>query len=343
MRLPLTACRTALAGLLVLGMIGLAAAQAPPPAQEPLPAYLRVYVPDPKAKLEIEGTATKSEGEVRTFVSPALQPLPAGKKYIYLIKATWTAAGQPVTVEKKVEVTPGQQIDVDFRKDAAAKKDEPKKDEPKKKDEAKKDEPKKDEPKKDEKKKDEPKKDEPKKDDKPKLDVPFVPTPEKVVDEMLKLAGVKEGDVVIDLGCGDGRIVTTAVKKFKAKSGTGIDLDPERIKDSNERARKDGVEGKVTFKQGDVLKLTEKDLEGVTVVTLYLFPEVNLKLRPILQKGLKPGARIVSHDFDMDDWKPEKEIKVDDDGFEHTVYLWTIKDPGKDPKKDEKKDEKKKG
>src|SRR5262245_59890274 len=98
MRLPLTACRTALAGLFVAVLVGLAVAQDPqPPAQDAKPAYLRVTVPDPKAKLEIEGTATKSEGEVRTFVSPALPPLPAGKKYIYVVKATWTAGGQPVT------------------------------------------------------------------------------------------------------------------------------------------------------------------------------------------------------------------------------------------------------
>ena len=87
-----------------------------------------------------------------------------------------------------------------------------------------------------------------------------------------------------------------------------------------------GVENKVTFKQGDVLKMTEKDFDGVDVVTLYLLPEVNRKLKPVLQKGLKPGARVVSHDFDMgDDWKPEKTVMVtDDQGVEHTVYLWTI-------------------
>ena len=144
------------------------------------------------------------------------------------------------------------------------------------------------------------------------------------------LAAVKDGDVVYDLGCGDGRIVIAAVEKFGAKKGLGIDYNPERVKDSTDAAKKagSGVENKVTFKQGDVLKMTEKDFDGVDVVTLYLLPEVNRKLKPVLQKGLKPGARVVSHDFDMgDDWKPEKTANVTDDrGVEHTVYLWTIKE-----------------
>lgn len=161
---------------------------------------------------------------------------------------------------------------------------------------------------------------------KPEIEVPFVPTPHAVVTRMLKLAGVKEGDVVYDLGCGDGRIAVAAVKDFKAKRGLGIDFNPVRIKDSLETAKKAGpeVEKKVTFRQGDVLKLTEKDFEGVDVVTLYLLPEVNLRLKPVLQKGLKPGARVVSHDFDMGDWMPEKTEEIEVDGIGHTIYLWTI-------------------
>jgi len=163
---------------------------------------------------------------------------------------------------------------------------------------------------------------------KPEIEVPYVPTPDKVVAAMLKLAQVKEGDVVYDLGCGDGRIVIRAVTEFKAKKGLGIDFNPERLKDCEKNLEKipEETRKKLTFKQGDVLKLTEKDLEGVDVVTLYLLPEVNLRLKPILQKGLKPGARVVSHDFDMgEDWKPEQQLSVaDDDGFDHLVFLWTI-------------------
>lgn len=160
------------------------------------------------------------------------------------------------------------------------------------------------------------------------IEVPFVPTKEPVVAAMLKLANVKEGDTVYDLGCGDGRIVIAAVKDFKAKRGLGIDFNPERLKECAENVKKAKLtpeqEKAITFKQGDVLKLTPEDFKDVDVVTLYLLPEVNLKLRPILQKGLKPGSRIVSHDFDMGDWKPDREERVVVDR-EHTIYLWTIK------------------
>ena len=162
----------------------------------------------------------------------------------------------------------------------------------------------------------------------PEIIVPFVPTHEKVVAAMLKLADVKEGDTVYDLGCGDGRIVITAIKDFKAKKGLGIDFNPERLKDCAKRVKDEKLTDeqvkKITFKQGDVLKMTPEDFKDVDVVTLYLLPEVNLKLRPVLQKGLKPGARIVSHDFDMDDWKEDKREEVTADRT-HTIYLWTIK------------------
>ena len=172
-----------------------------------------------------------------------------------------------------------------------------------------------------------------KKDKDPDIIVPFVPTNEKVVAAMLKMAAVKEGDTVYDLGCGDGRITIAAVKDFKAKRGLGIDFNPERLKDCEKRMTDlkvtDEERKKITFKQGDVLKMKPEEFKDVDVVTMYLLPEVNLKLRPILQEGLKPGARIVSHDFDMGDWKEDKKEEVTADRT-HTIYLWTIKEKKKD-------------
>ncbi len=147
-------------------------------------------------------------------------------------------------------------------------------------------------------------------------DVIYVPTPEEVVEQMLKMANVHKGDVVYDLGCGDGRTVVTAAKQYGVR-GVGIDINPQRIKESRENARKEGVTDLVTFRLED---LFEADIKEATVVTLYLLPSLNVKLRPKLWKELKPGTRIVSHDFDMGDWKPEKEVQLD----EHTIYFWTI-------------------
>ena len=171
-----------------------------------------------------------------------------------------------------------------------------------------------------------------KKDKDPEIVVVYVPTHEKVVTAMLKLAEVKEGESVYDLGCGDGRIVITAVKDFKAKRGLGIDFNPVRLKDCAQRVKDEKLTEeqtkKLTFKQGDVLKMTPDDFKDVDVVTLYLYPEVNLRLKPVLLKGLKPGSRIVSHDFDMGDWKADKKEEVKADRT-HTIYLWTIKEPEK--------------
>ena len=148
---------------------------------------------------------------------------------------------------------------------------------------------------------------------------PYVPTPQSVVEKMLELAQVTAKDVVYDLGCGDGRIVITAAQKYGAR-GVGIDIDPERIKESEANAKAAGVEKLVTFKLEDVLKA---DVSGATVVTLYLLSSSNALLRPILTKQLKPGARIVSHAFSMGDWKPLTTETVEDKGgFNRTLYLW---------------------
>jgi precorrin-6B methylase 2 len=150
-------------------------------------------------------------------------------------------------------------------------------------------------------------------------DVIFVPTPEEVVDKMLELAQVSKDDLVYDLGCGDGRIVCTAAKKFGCKA-VGFDVDPQRIKESNERVQKEGVGNLVTIEQRDIFTL---DLSNVNVVTLYLLPSLNVRLIPQLEK-LKPGSRIVSHDFDMAGVTPDQVVTVtSSNGSEHTVYLWT--------------------
>lgn len=147
-------------------------------------------------------------------------------------------------------------------------------------------------------------------------DVIFVPTPQEVVEDMLCLAGVKKGDVLYDLGSGDGRIPITAARRYGVRA-VGIDIDPDRIREATENARKAGVTKLVEFRNEDLFQANWKE---ATVITLYLLPDLNLKLRPRLLKELKPGTRIISHQFDMGDWKPEKKLEVNG----RTVYLWTI-------------------
>lgn len=149
-----------------------------------------------------------------------------------------------------------------------------------------------------------------------KPDVPYVPTPPEVVAAMLNLAKVSGDDLLYDLGSGDGRIVITAAQKFGTR-GIGVDINPQRISEAETNARQAGVTDRVQFLLQD---LFETDLREATVVTLYLLPKVNLKLRPILLRDLKPGTRVVSHDFDMGDWRADHMVQV----AGHEVYFWVI-------------------
>jgi predicted RNA methylase len=164
--------------------------------------------------------------------------------------------------------------------------------------------------------------------EKPKLDVQFVPTPQAVVDKMLSMAGIKEGDVLYDLGCGDGRIVVTAARRYGIRAA-GFDLDPRRVAESLANVRSNSVEHLVTIKRADVFTV---DLAPASVVTLYLLPSLNVKLMPQLEK-LKPGSRILSHDFDMEGAKPVQLERVTVEGEEeyqgyednqHTIYKWIV-------------------
>jgi len=152
------------------------------------------------------------------------------------------------------------------------------------------------------------------------FDVPYVPTPFEVVHEMLKMADVGKNDVLYDLGCGDGRIVITAVKETGCR-GIGIDIDPLRIEESNNNAAKEGVTDRVKFLQQD---LFEADFSKATVVTLYLLQTVNLELRPKILRVLKPGTRIVSHDFSMKEWKADKSTEVKLERRTHSIYFWIV-------------------
>lgn len=149
------------------------------------------------------------------------------------------------------------------------------------------------------------------------LDVPYVPTPQAVVDKMLEMAEVKNGDVLIDLGSGDGRIPITAAKNHDVEA-LGVDLNPVRVKEAKENAEKAGVADKVEFREED---LFETDLSKATVITMYLLTKINMQLRPTLEK-LKPGTRIVSHAFRMGDWQPDKTAKVEG----RDVYMWIVRE-----------------
>ncbi|WP_331066333.1 SAM-dependent methyltransferase [Steroidobacter sp.] len=150
-----------------------------------------------------------------------------------------------------------------------------------------------------------------------KLDVWYVPTPHEVVNRMLDEAKVRPTDIVYDLGCGDGRMVIAAAKRYGTR-GVGVDLDPSRIKEARANAKAAGVEQLVTFRVGDMF---ETDIREADVLLLYLLPELNRRLKPKLFAELKPGARVVSHDFDMGkDWPPDREVKLGSDG----IYMWVM-------------------
>ena len=159
------------------------------------------------------------------------------------------------------------------------------------------------------------------------IKVRWVPTPEKVVDAMLKMGKVGKDDVVYDLGCGDARMVIAAVKEGGAKKGVGIDIDPERITESKANVVKEKLEKKVEIKLGDLLDdKVLADVSNATVILIYLGDEFNALLKPKLLKILKPGTRIVSHRFKMGDWKPDESISVTgEDGDEYELHLWTVK------------------
>ena len=152
-------------------------------------------------------------------------------------------------------------------------------------------------------------------------DVVYVPTPPEVVERMLTLANVQQDDILYDLGSGDGRIPIAAVENYNVNRAVGIDIDPQRIQEANANARQAGVSDRVEFLNQDLFKTNFSD---ATVVTLYLLKTLNVKLRPQLLQQLEPGTRIVSHDFDMGEWIPERTEQVEANGRTHTIYMWTV-------------------
>jgi uncharacterized protein (TIGR03000 family) len=262
------------------------------------PAALRIRLPA-DARLSVDGQKTKQTGSLRRFHSPPLTP---GKNYSYTFQWTFRKDGKIFKGTKIVRVRAGDDKEVDLMKEDVeeanpqngsgrpnGKEDEgtDKKNETK--------------------------------GPGPKLPVPFVATPQDVVDRMLEAAAITKDDVVYDLGCGDGRIVATAAQKYGCKA-VGVDLDPQRVKASRATVKAKGVEKLVTIEEKDFFKV---DLKPATVVTLYLLPEVNAKLIPQLEK-LETGARIISHDFAIEDVEPWKKfaMRSKEDGKTHTIYVW---------------------
>jgi uncharacterized protein (TIGR03000 family) len=243
-------------------------------------ATLRIQLPA-DARLLVEGKETKQSGANRNFTTPPLTP---GKKYHYTFEWTYRKNGKAVTRTRTIYFRAGEKKEVDLTReeDQTDKKKEPE-------------------------------------GAGRELDVPFVPTPQDVVDKMLELAAITEKDVVYDLGCGDGRIVITAAKKYRCKA-VGFDLDPDRVQEARENVKAKEVEKLVTIEKKD---LFDVDLKPASVVTLYLLPDVNAKLIPQLEK-LEPGSRVLSHDFTIKGIDPKHVVKVasKEDGQEHKIYVW---------------------
>ncbi len=153
---------------------------------------------------------------------------------------------------------------------------------------------------------------------------PFVPTPPEVVNRMLELAEIKQGDVLYDLGSGDGRIVVAAAKKFGIRA-VGFEIDPGLVKESRQIIKRAGLEELVAIREQDIRSV---DFSPASVVTMYLYPAANLRLRPVLMRELKPGSRVISHDFGMGSWKPDRVERLQDRaGLSRTIYRWRIAEP----------------
>lgn len=163
-----------------------------------------------------------------------------------------------------------------------------------------------------------------------RIEVRWVPTPDDIVDKMCELAKMTKDDVVHDYGCGDAVMLIRPIQKFGAKKGFGNDIDPKMVAKANENIKAAKLEDKIKVVEGDILKMTDKDCGEATVVLLYIGDDLGAKLSPVLQKALKPGARIVSHRFKLGDWKPEKTIDVmGTDGDSYTLHLWIVPEPKK--------------
>lgn len=326
----------ALAGLLLIVSTPFAR------AQDAQPIYLVVRVPA-EAVVEIDGQRTSRTGAERRFVSPAL----AAGTYYYHIRATWTDQGRKMVADKYVSAQTGQDTVVDLRNagmvDGPPPMTEPKapavvkKEAPVTVPAVKKDPPptipsvvKKEAP--------PPVKETPMKPEVVKKEaatppakvpaaapgqilVAFVETPPDVVEKMLSMADITKDDVVYDLGCGDGRIPIHAAQKHGAR-GVGIELDKDLVARAQSNVKKHKVETLVEIIEGDLL---QADVSPATIVALYLLPDINDQIAPMLQKQLKPGARVVSHDFPISKWKLDRKLDLTDkDGTEHTLYLYKV-------------------
>jgi uncharacterized protein (TIGR03000 family) len=249
------------------------------------------------ARLTVDGQETKQTGASRQFYSPVL---PAGQRFRYELEASWIGSdGKPVKKSKVVRVSAGDSLTVDLRETEDLPEDKSPLGKPpvdKK-----------------------PNGKVPPLDEDVVTDVPYVPTPQDIVDKMLDLAKVKKDDVVYDLGCGDGRIVVTAAKKYGCKA-VGYDIDPARVRESLDNVKKYDVGDLVTIEKKN---LFDADLSKASVVTLYLLPKINKMLIPQLLK-LKPGSRIVSHNYDIEGYKKADWMELTDkEGHKHMIILYT--------------------